>query len=371
MSEWTNRDDRQADAKAQYEHIMTTPAPPAIGAYIDSGVIGFVFGEMWRRGVLTPRDRRWLTLACVGAADAPIPMETHTYAALNSGDVTNEEIDEFLLFFGTQMGWPKGSAMNTHILAAMAKIAEERGEEMQLPAFVPWTDPIDDDVRRARGEAAYAEVHGVPAGARADRVPGPRVPRLPLRRGVDARRVPHPARPPTGEHLLQRRARRRHRDHRAPRGRAAQRRAQLRGAPGGRDARRGVPGVDRRPPPRRPARRRRRRARASSRPDAEAVLAGGAVHRRAGGAREVAGGVDQRHVGERLREVAEQAPGRRVVLLGEQADVVGQRRAAARTAPGPRRCAPSSARLSASQNEQGRNTPSPGGQPVDAPPRSR
>jgi 4-carboxymuconolactone decarboxylase len=163
MSEWTNRDDRQADAKAQYEHIMTTPAPPAIGAYIDSGVIGFVFGEMWRRGVLTPRDRRWLTLACVGAADAPIPMETHTYAALNSGDVTNEEIDEFLLFFGTQMGWPKGSAMNTHILAAMAKIAEERGEEMQLPAFVPWTDPVDDDVRRARGEAAYAEVHGVPA----------------------------------------------------------------------------------------------------------------------------------------------------------------------------------------------------------------
>ena len=161
MTEWSNRDDRQADAKAQYEHIMTTPAPPAIGAYIDAGVIGFVFGEMWRRGVLTPRDRRWVTLACVGAADAPIPMETHTYAALNSGDVTNEEIDEFLLFFGTQMGWPKGSAMNTHILTAMAKIAEERGEEMQLPAFVPWTDPVDDDVRRVRGEAAYTEVHGV------------------------------------------------------------------------------------------------------------------------------------------------------------------------------------------------------------------
>ncbi len=73
VSEWTDRDDRQADAKAQYEHIMTTPAPPAIGAYIDAGVIGFVFGEMWRRGVLTPRDRRWVTLACVGAADAPDP----------------------------------------------------------------------------------------------------------------------------------------------------------------------------------------------------------------------------------------------------------------------------------------------------------
>jgi 4-carboxymuconolactone decarboxylase len=161
VTEWTNRDDRQRDAQAQYEHIMTTPAPPAIGAYIDAGVIGFVFGEMWRRGVLTPRDRRWITLACVGCADAPIPMETHTYAALNSGDVTNEEIDEFLLFFGTQMGWPKGSAMNTYIIQAMAKIAEERGEELRFPAFVPWTDPVDDDVRRVRGEAAYADVHGV------------------------------------------------------------------------------------------------------------------------------------------------------------------------------------------------------------------
>ena len=160
MSEWSNRDDRQRDAQAQYEHIMTTPAPPAVGAYIDAGVIGFVFGEMWRRSGLTPRDRRWLTLACVGAADAPIPMETHTYAALNSGDVTNEEIDEFLLFFGTQTGWPRGSAMNQWILTAMQKIAEERGEALQLPQFVPWTDPVDDDVRRVRGEAAYEDVHG-------------------------------------------------------------------------------------------------------------------------------------------------------------------------------------------------------------------
>ena len=72
MSEWTDHDERQRVAQAQYEHIMTTPAPPAVGAYIDAGVIGFVFGEMWRRGVLTPRDRRWITLACVGATRQPV-----------------------------------------------------------------------------------------------------------------------------------------------------------------------------------------------------------------------------------------------------------------------------------------------------------
>jgi 4-carboxymuconolactone decarboxylase len=160
VSEWTDHDDRQRAAKAQYEHVMRSPAPSAISAYIDSGVIGFVFGEMWRRRVLTPRDRRWVTLACVGMADAATPMETHSYAALRSGEVTKEEIDEFVLFFGTQAGWPKGSALLAHVLAAIAKIAEEDGEAMTLPSFVPWADPVADDVRRARGAAMHEAVHG-------------------------------------------------------------------------------------------------------------------------------------------------------------------------------------------------------------------
>jgi 4-carboxymuconolactone decarboxylase len=161
VSEWTNRDDRLRDANAQYEHIMCSPAPTAISAYMEAGVVGFVFGEMWRRDGLTPRDRRWITLACVGMADAATPMETHTYAALRSGDVSTDEIDEFLLFFGTQAGWPKGSAMLAHVLGAMGKIAAEDDEPMQLAHFVPWADPIDDDQRRARGVAVYETVHGV------------------------------------------------------------------------------------------------------------------------------------------------------------------------------------------------------------------
>ncbi|MFI5047024.1 MAG: carboxymuconolactone decarboxylase family protein [Acidimicrobiia bacterium] len=163
MSEWTNRDDRQADAKVRYLEVMTTPGPDATGAYIDAGVVGFVFGEMWRRGVLTARDRRWITLTCVGASDAATPIQTHVWAALNSGEVTQEEFDEFTLHFGTQLGWPKGSVLNMHGAMAMRKLAEERGEEFRPVDFERWADPADDDVRRARGEAAYLDVHGVPA----------------------------------------------------------------------------------------------------------------------------------------------------------------------------------------------------------------
>src|ERR1700733_11338499 len=79
VSEWIDRDDRERVAMAEYEHVMCTPAPAPISAYADAGVTGFVFGEMWRRGVLTARDRRWITLACLGSTDSGYPIETHVW----------------------------------------------------------------------------------------------------------------------------------------------------------------------------------------------------------------------------------------------------------------------------------------------------
>ncbi|MGO8860765.1 MAG: carboxymuconolactone decarboxylase family protein [Acidimicrobiales bacterium] len=161
MAQWTNRNDRQADARAEYEAIMTTPSPDPTGAFVDAGVIGFVFGEMWRRGVLTPRDRRWITLSCLAADDSAFPIESHVWAALNSGDLTIEEFDEFVLHLATQLGWPKASMLNMHGSLSMIKIAEQRGEAPLDVDFEPWADPVDDGLRRERGETAFREVHGV------------------------------------------------------------------------------------------------------------------------------------------------------------------------------------------------------------------
>ncbi|RDH79722.1 carboxymuconolactone decarboxylase family protein [Mycolicibacterium moriokaense] len=161
MTEWTSRDDRQAAARAAYEHIMTTPSPDPSGAYIEAGVIGYVFGEMWRRGVLTPRDRRWITLTCVGAAGAITPIETHVYAALKSQDISYPEFDEFILHFGTQAGWPKASVMQVYGMMSAFKIAEETGDEPTAHDYELWAEPTEDDPRRQRGVAAYQEVHGV------------------------------------------------------------------------------------------------------------------------------------------------------------------------------------------------------------------
>ena len=163
MTEWNNAEERRADARAEYERIMTTPSPDPMNAYIEAGVIGFVFGEMWRRGVLTARDRRLITLSCVGAMDAAMPVQTHVWAALNSGDISFEEFDEFVLFFGTQMGWPKASVMTSEGMMAMIKLAEERGDDLRPLDFEHWVDPEADDVRRKRGQDAYRDVHGTEA----------------------------------------------------------------------------------------------------------------------------------------------------------------------------------------------------------------
>ncbi|BBZ38263.1 carboxymuconolactone decarboxylase family protein [Mycobacterium conspicuum] len=160
MAEWTTRDERRAVARAEYEHIMQTASPDPAGAYIESGVIGYVFGEMWRRGVLTPRDRRWITLTCVGAAGAITPIETHVYAALKSGDITYSEFDEFVLHFGTQAGWPKASVLQMYGMMNIYKIFQESGEELKPHDFELWAEPADDGVRRERGIAAYEQIHG-------------------------------------------------------------------------------------------------------------------------------------------------------------------------------------------------------------------
>jgi 4-carboxymuconolactone decarboxylase len=160
MDSWTDRDERQAAARAEYERIMTTPSPDPSSAYIDVGVIGFVFGEMWRRGVLTARDRRLITLACLGSTDAAFPIETHVWAALNSGDINAEEFDEFVLHFATQLGWPKASVLSMHGMLATAKLAEQRGEVAAPLDFEPWTDPAPEEARHERGEAGYHAVQG-------------------------------------------------------------------------------------------------------------------------------------------------------------------------------------------------------------------
>lgn len=93
MTELTRRERRLRE----FTEVMTVPAPDDASPAIADGLIDFVFGEVWTRGVLSRRDRRFVTLACVAAADAPAPLEQHVYAALNSNDLRIDEMQEAVL----------------------------------------------------------------------------------------------------------------------------------------------------------------------------------------------------------------------------------------------------------------------------------
>jgi 4-carboxymuconolactone decarboxylase len=156
---YASREERLEAARSKYLEVMTWPGPEPVKPYYDTGVVGFVFGEMWPRPLLGRRDRRWITLACVGAMGAVVPVQTHVHAALNSGDCTLEELEEFTLFFGTQCGWPRAQVVDQYVDEAAQRCGIER------KGFEQWVEPRDPDVRRQGGRSAYESVMCAPPPA--------------------------------------------------------------------------------------------------------------------------------------------------------------------------------------------------------------
>src|SRR5690606_5379329 len=126
----TTRDDQRG--RRAFAEVMTFPAPddpgPAAAAMLD-----YVFADVWQRPVLSRRDRRFVTLACVAAADADGPLRDHVYAALNSGDLTIVEMREAVLHFAVYGGWPKASQFNMVVDEQWERIHRERGQQVPPP----------------------------------------------------------------------------------------------------------------------------------------------------------------------------------------------------------------------------------------------
>jgi 4-carboxymuconolactone decarboxylase len=151
-------------ADQTFREVMTVE-PPAAATPFDQATRDFVFGHVWPRPGLTRRDRRWVTLTCVAAADAPQPIDDHVYAALNSGDIALAQILEFVLQFAVYCGWPKASHVEGVIRRQRARIQAERGEDT-----APWplldnaTLGPEDWAQQVEGGAReFTDVNLVPA----------------------------------------------------------------------------------------------------------------------------------------------------------------------------------------------------------------
>ena len=116
--------ERTATGRRRYREVMVSDAPPPLTPYLEQGVVDTVFGELWNRPGLSRRDRRFITLACVACAAVDVPIQQHVYAALASGDLTTEEMQEVVLHVAFYAGWPKASALEAAYYQALAQLGD-------------------------------------------------------------------------------------------------------------------------------------------------------------------------------------------------------------------------------------------------------
>jgi 4-carboxymuconolactone decarboxylase len=102
-----------------WREVMAFDALPATEPYTEV-TVDTVFAELWDRPGISRRDRRLISLTVCAMSAQPIAMGAHVSAALSSGDLSVEELDEWVLQLSFYGGWPVGSSAYAAVRAAAA-----------------------------------------------------------------------------------------------------------------------------------------------------------------------------------------------------------------------------------------------------------
>jgi 4-carboxymuconolactone decarboxylase len=78
---------------------------PVLAEYTDK----VLFGDVWRRANLSPRDRSLITVACLVALYRINELPFHLKRALENG-VTRDELIELITHLAFYSGWPTASS---------------------------------------------------------------------------------------------------------------------------------------------------------------------------------------------------------------------------------------------------------------------
>jgi 4-carboxymuconolactone decarboxylase len=105
------------DTKAAFKSPFSDIAP-ALGKYTDE----VLFGDLWERPDLSPRDRSLVTITCLMANYRHNELPFHLKRALENG-VTKAEIVETITHLAFYGGWPVASTA----LGVARRVFEEAG----------------------------------------------------------------------------------------------------------------------------------------------------------------------------------------------------------------------------------------------------
>ena len=117
-----------------------------------------LFAQIWTRPGLTLKERRLISLSVAAAMGSTVGSASHLRGGLESGDLSEEEIWEWLIHFTHYAGYPKAAPVWAEYRAILA----ERGS---MPLPVRGIDPARAAAAAAAMESAVPD-HADPASER-------------------------------------------------------------------------------------------------------------------------------------------------------------------------------------------------------------
>jgi len=113
-------DEVRAKAEQIWLDVMGWDAPPATDPYTEA-TTNTVFGGLWSRDGLARRDRRLTTLTVLATRGLHDPLVVHMTAAVESGDLSADELHEWVLHLSFYAGWPCGAGAYAVLRQVLAK----------------------------------------------------------------------------------------------------------------------------------------------------------------------------------------------------------------------------------------------------------
>jgi 4-carboxymuconolactone decarboxylase len=115
----SDSDTNRTPSRPTWRDIMQADPPPVNDPYTEF-TTEHLFGRVWARSGLDRRDRRLVTLTIAAVTAQRDSLTAHLRAALGSGDLTADELHEWVLHLAHYGGWPAGTTAYAVLRDALA-----------------------------------------------------------------------------------------------------------------------------------------------------------------------------------------------------------------------------------------------------------
>jgi 4-carboxymuconolactone decarboxylase len=136
----SGRDDHRARSLAMWREVMQAEPPPVNDPYTEV-TTDHLMGRIWTRPGLARRDRRLVTLTIAAVTGQGGPLRNHLRASLESGDLSIEELHEWVVHLAHYGGWPAGTTAYTALreVSAGSKSAGAHKKSAKAHLTSPWS----------------------------------------------------------------------------------------------------------------------------------------------------------------------------------------------------------------------------------------